>query len=594
MKIRTILGLVLLGFSQQVLTYTISYYDCAKPTRMKEFDIKSYCLNEKPASSATTTYHVLQKRKEVKMKGYSCSMIRSTFIIHCGMFSHQELLQMPDIEIKQDISLQQCQNMVTTGYWTTREGTQHKIAIGQENIIHVSEKGVLHKDTNKIWCEGEALKINGNIIDGVIKMVQYRTKIEEESYLISNKRVEVVNSHVKLPVECSVERGGCLGEKTYLWNTPSSQCPLMKINTGKFTSEGEWLLEHRAKLLFKITDTSPSPTGCPTGTIFHTEYEDLYLTQEGQFPHIGESIEIGLYVKQSADYIMYATEKLTNNLAENTHSNMCKQLYIKSKDEVIEMSSGRFGRRSGDVLYTFECVQKTGQVIASEQCYDRIPLRNNIFVDPINRIGTKHSTIKECNALFPEAIRTNEGWVAMPNLSPIKDPSQVQGRKNIMTHEDMSRSGLYTNEELAQWEQFITYGTFRESLLSSISTGACVHKEICKDNKQLGLPSYNLDRLIEEVTGELDPLSKLKLGIEQYGAYLSAMIIVVWTGRVMLWIALLFNTVVREGKNVAVALVYATCCGALYKSGRIKRHNNKKAVSATPAQGLQTGLLSPA
>ena len=88
MKIRTILGLVLLGFSQQVLTYTISYYDCAKPSRMKEFDIKSYCLNEKPASSATTTYHVLQKRKEVKMKGYSCSMIRSTFIIHCGMFSH--------------------------------------------------------------------------------------------------------------------------------------------------------------------------------------------------------------------------------------------------------------------------------------------------------------------------------------------------------------------------------------------------------------------------------------------------------------------------------------------------------------------------
>ena len=102
-------------------------------------------------------------------------------------------------------------------------------------IIHVSEKGVLHKETNKIWCEGEALKINGNIIDGVIKMVQYRTKIEEESYLISNKRVEVVNSHVKLPVECSVERGGCLGKKTYLWNAPSNQCPLVKINTGKST-----------------------------------------------------------------------------------------------------------------------------------------------------------------------------------------------------------------------------------------------------------------------------------------------------------------------------------------------------------------------
>ena len=263
---------------------------------------------------------------------------------------------------------------------------------------------------------------------------------------------------------------------------------------------------------------------------------------------------------------MYETERLTNNLAESTHSHMCKQLYQKSKDEVIEMSGGRFGRRSGDVLYTFECVQKTGKVMGSKQCYDRIPLKNNIFVDPTTRIGNKHATIKECNKLFPEAIKTNEGWIAMPDLSPIKDPSQFQGGLNNTTHEDMSRGGLYTTEEINEWEQFITYGTFRESLLNSISTGACVHREICKTDNQPGLPSYNIDRLMEEVTDGLNPFSKLKMWIEKYGAYLSALIILVWIGKVMLWIALLFNTVVREGKNVAVALVYATCCGALYKS----------------------------
>ena len=91
----------------------------------------------------------------------------------------------------------------------------------------------------------------------------------------------------------------------------------------------------------------------------------------------------------------------------------------------------------------------------------------------------------------------------------------------------------------------------------------------------------------------MNPLSKLKVEVEKYGAYLSALIILVWTGKVMLWVALLFHKVVREGKNVAVALVYATCCGALYKSGRIKRHNNKKAASAPPAMELQAGLLRP-
>ena len=234
------MGLVILASNQLVVAYTLSYYDCTKPARMNEFDIRTYCTSEKPTLGETMSYHVLQKRKNIKMTGYSCSMVRSTFIIHCGMFSHQELLQMPDIEIKQDIPLQQCQNMVTTGYWTTREGTRHRIKIGEESITHVSEKGVLHEDSNKIWCEGEELKINGNIISGVVKMVQYRTKIEEESYLINQKRIEVISSHVKLPSTCTLEKGGCLGERTYTWNPPVNLSPLVKINTGKFPT---WNIE---------------------------------------------------------------------------------------------------------------------------------------------------------------------------------------------------------------------------------------------------------------------------------------------------------------------------------------------------------------
>ena len=38
------MGLVLLVCNQQVVAYTMSYYDCAKPARMKEYDIKSYLV----------------------------------------------------------------------------------------------------------------------------------------------------------------------------------------------------------------------------------------------------------------------------------------------------------------------------------------------------------------------------------------------------------------------------------------------------------------------------------------------------------------------------------------------------------------------
>ena len=43
----------------------------------------------------------------------------------------------------------------------------------------------------------------------------------------------------------------------------------------------------------------------------------------------------------------------------------------------------------------------------------------------------------------------------------------------------------------------------------------CMHKEICKADNQQGLPSYNINRLIEEVTDEMNSLSKLKPGVDR-------------------------------------------------------------------------------
>ena len=95
----------------------------------------------------------------------------------------------------------------------TSEGTWHKIEVGKEEIIHVSEKDVLHQDSNKIWFEGEDLKINGNIIPGVTQMVQYRVLVQEEQFIVEkNRLLEVLASHTKLPADCELETGGCVAQ----------------------------------------------------------------------------------------------------------------------------------------------------------------------------------------------------------------------------------------------------------------------------------------------------------------------------------------------------------------------------------------------
>ena len=142
-------------------SYRIDYWDCSRPGAIQEYDLRSYCETTQQllGLQKSRKYHVLQKKKKTEMEGWSCMSIRSTFILHCGMFSHQELIQMPDIEIKESIPQQKCKTMINTGYMITKEGSTHEVKIGEETVFHVSERGILHEENNKIWCEGQELKM---------------------------------------------------------------------------------------------------------------------------------------------------------------------------------------------------------------------------------------------------------------------------------------------------------------------------------------------------------------------------------------------------------------------------------------------------
>ena len=89
---------------------------------------------------------------------------------------------------------------------------------------------------------------------------------------------------------------------------------------------------------------------------------------------------------------------------------------------------------------------------------------------------------------------------------------------------------------------------------------------------------YNLDRLIDvNVANPFGFVRIITEWIRTYGGYLATIVLVVWVGKGILWLPLVFNTVIREGKHVAVALLYAMCCDSLYKTGRIRNRIARRA-----------------
>ena len=569
---------VLVALAISTGSYRIDYWDCSKPNAIMEYDLRTYCETTQQllGLQKSRKYHVLQKKKKTEMEGWSCTSIRSTFILHCGMFSHQELIQMPDIEIKESIPQQKCRTMINTGYMTTKEGSTHEVKIGEETVFHVSERGILHEENNKIWCEGQELKINNNILSGILKMVQYRVTIQEESFIIDRERVEALSDHSILPRECLPQSGGCIsGKKTYIWKAPKNECPLIKINTGNFDVSDEWLLEKKAKIIFRIEDRAKAPTGCPQGEILYTEYSELYLTETDGYEHTQEVVDFSLYARQLADYILYETERMSMTTSAISSRNLCQEQYRDTKMMTIKIDEDKFGRRAGEVLYTFTCTKKIGTLQAKGECYDRVPIlteeAEEMHVDTITGIATSHASRMPCNKFFPDKIHSHEGWISLPSLQKVKEPRKMIRQINGSRHEDMSQGGLYTKEELDQWESFLHYGHFKESIIERITTGTCINQE-CSNGETGNLQNYNLELLIANKFGIWE---QTKAWITSSGAYLSAMVLIIYAVRLSLWSGLMFHTIYREGSEVAATVIYAMCCGSLYKWGKILRRRKK-------------------
>ena len=106
--------------------------------------------------------------------------------------------------------------MITTHNLTTLYGTTHDVAVGKETISRASELGVTHTETNgKVWCQGQNLKVDGNVIQGVLVMSQYKITLEKEEYIIpigglkAKDMIEAKFDRVILPKTCSRTNGVC-------------------------------------------------------------------------------------------------------------------------------------------------------------------------------------------------------------------------------------------------------------------------------------------------------------------------------------------------------------------------------------------------
>ena len=577
-------ALIISSVFNLISAYNIAYYDCGDPTELRTYQLNGSCKHAQwNNGQKTETFSILQKRERQQMRGFSCRVRRSTITEYCGSFSHNKLAEAPRLEVNYPISPMTCLEMAESHSFTTPNGKRMDIGINTEYVLHVEDLGTINIDNGQVKCQGQSKRFeNGQIVDEILQVSQFRIQVEEELFIVDKGRIEVVDEHIRLPRKCALKTHGCVtGDKAYAWLPPEDKCSLEKVRTVEMTEMDGFLVDTNHKILLKRGHSVTSPTECPDDqTIFATEYDNIFITADSsdQWPTVKDDLDVIDFITARDDYIVFFVEGLMTQQQQQITDKLCHTSMTQKHNEIIQVKDDEFVRRNGDVIEHFHCKRKVNSIADdATSCYVDIPLENGGFVKSYNRLFTDHSAKIPCNSHFGLKIQTEENiWIELnPIARKIDEPSTLPSNILEYKHEDMSDGGLYTPTELEAWKQHLAMPDYHEAISKSISYGVCVHDGDCTSDD---IQPYDLGVIIPLQTiiaNNWNIWTVLDEHIKACGTYLSLIVITLELMRLLSIMTVMSLTFAKDGKEGAKAVLYILLCRSQHIANSVSRRHRR-------------------
>ena len=578
---------VFMGNGTLVEGHQLRYNDCSSPTDIIRLDALEAC-NQKQRQLDMTKYQnyiLLQRVGELETGGWHCYMEVSDFLLFCGAFSHMKLLKTPTVDKPTQVSQAQCREWVTSERFVPPGTSETRVlTLPGTTVISVNSLGVVHPE-GQVSCQGQDLKIGGNILEDILELTQYKITLTQETFEIRNNRVEAVAAHSVLPPDCIVENRGCItNEGTYVWDPILNHCKLRNVREVILMEEGPMLVDHTNKLTFEMDGEIVTPYGCPAEEkIFATKWRNLYLTKGQGFARLSPAdVDIALYSATRADYLEWTVEDKVNILTQDFAGQLCETRYGSTTNKILRLKGAEdFGMRSGDAFLTFKCPEKTSTIAVPDgNCYDAVKLENGLFVDLVMRVARRHASKMDCSTHFPMYIQTLAGsWVTISDEVRAVDPPQ---HKEILNgypeHESFTVAGLYTQEELDSWEMLATWGDYHEAVTNHLSQGICRSEENGPCPRAAGIVAgtrYDLTKLLVAV-GLASPWERFNSWVQANVGILCVVVLIVYGIQWSIAIGMAVYSFATDGPGTAFGGLYATFCPTPHMYSRLRRANKRR------------------
>ena len=574
--------------------HQIAYNDCSKPENLERIDAYTACgRHDNGLNTEHEEYTLLQRTRSQKTTGFRCRKEVSDFRFYCGSFSHMKLLQTPIIDVTESITPEQCRAWVTTQQYQGKRMSYpvghvtetRDLVLGGTTVLAVNALGVIHPK-GTVSCEGEKISVGGEILQNIIDLQQVKISLIPEDFVIEGKRLESLTTHARLPEACAPHDMGCqTGEGTYIWDPPMSTCALKAVQKVHLTVEGHLHVDHTHKLVFEVAGQMATPYGCPEGAqVITTNWPDLYLTKSEGFDQIPPSaVELSLYSDTRDDFLEYNVERKMTGVGNTLKAQLCETRYRDTGENGIRKMGEKFGIRAGDAFLLFDCPARIGTVAQPEKnkCYAGVKLQEGVFVNTRTRIAIRHAVAVECSDHFPQYVKTMTGqWITISDKIQQIEPPQTRPLLTTTEedHESFAVPGLYTHEELADWEALVSWGAFHEATIQEFSRGVCKHDSGPCNKGTAGAESrvYDLSRLINPETFSLSIMERLNNWVQGNVGYLCLAALMVYSVQWGIAIVMAIHSVFNNGIGSALASLYVMCCSTPHLIARTQRQGRKR------------------
>ena len=368
-------------------------FDCSVPMNLQSYSIPERCFvpalkPEEKIVLPSKPGFVLTSKDVHEMTGAVCSATISRFRGFCGAYSHWKFMDVPEVEVSREVSLEECRKAYTQHTFEASDGKILRVEPGEVVLYQYVEDGSITVLGYNTYCKGVNLPLHhSQIEEQSLVLTQVRFTLDKEVFLwTKGGKMLAKQRRQSMPEKCFWQEQGCIDSSlAFVFDKGTLSCAFKLVRAVQLQQEdnGKIWIDTQLGLLFNTTVFRKLKLkGCPVMNLTYTTYEGIMITTslgaKELTPVRGLNVHEDISLGPTLELFHHHNHLLVKSLIRRQKEGDCEAwLRISNSRDHPHPTlkqRGLFTRRIGSIIHKYRCKNLHVPMVELDHCLVGIPV----------------------------------------------------------------------------------------------------------------------------------------------------------------------------------------------------------------------------